>query len=221
MAYLIKVWCEMNGVAWNGEMPEVFLTYKERNEVRSIVRNNGRPILVIQTSGGMPNQTDRYSWQRDMPPTLAQKVINALAQKYHIVHIRRQDQLAFQNADGATADFRPLAALIAMSDKRLFIDSFAQHTAAALGLPSTVLWIANVPSQFGYEMHHNIMATPPTLETDLRNSVLSKYNLLGAPSEFPYNSEEEIFDADAIISAVLDGNSVAQKPKAGHAPVKA
>jgi len=44
--HLIKVWCEMNGVAYNGELPELFLTQKEKNEVRSIVKNNNRPILT-------------------------------------------------------------------------------------------------------------------------------------------------------------------------------
>lgn len=89
-----------------------------------------------------------------------------------------------------------------MSDKRLFIDSFAQHTAAALGLPSVVCWVANVPSQFGYDMHTNIMANEPTLEPELRNAVLSKYNTNGPETEFPYNNEEEIFDAETLIEAL-------------------
>jgi len=167
----------------------------------------------------MPNQTDKYSWPRDMPPTIAQKVIDALAQKYFIVHIRRQDQLEFRNAYGMSADFRPLAALIAMSDKRLFIDSFTQHTAAALGLPSTVLWIANLPSQFGYEMHNNIIAAQPTLETDRKSSVWNKYDIIGPPSEFPYNSEDEIFDAEAIIAAV-DSDCLVSKPRSAPLPQK-
>jgi len=89
-----------------------------------------------------------------------------------------------------------------MSEKRLLIDSFGQHAAAALGLPSTVCWIANVPSQFGYEMHHNIMANEPTLEPEMRNCVLSKFNIVGPEVEFPYNSEDEVFNADKIIAAL-------------------
>lgn len=89
-----------------------------------------------------------------------------------------------------------------MSQKRLFIDSFAQHAAAAVGMPSVVCWVANIPSQFGYEMHTNIIANPPTVETDLRNSTFAKYNIADTPSQFPYNSEEEIFDVGKIIDAL-------------------
>jgi hypothetical protein len=89
-----------------------------------------------------------------------------------------------------------------MSDKRLFIDSFAQHTAAAVGKPSVVCWIGNIPSQFGYEMHTNIIAHPPTHKPELRHSLFSKYNISGNPTEFPYNHEGEIFDVQSIITAI-------------------
>lgn len=200
--HLIQVWCEMNGVKYNGELPELFLTHKEKSEVSSLIRTD-KPLMLIQSNGGMPNQTDKYSWPRDMPISLAQKVVNALVDRYTVVHIRRQDQMPLQNTHVATAEFRMLAALISMSEKCLFIDSFAQHTAAALGKPSVVLWIANTPSQFGYAMHNNIIANPTTVKTDLKNSVLSQYNIIGPASEFPYNSEDEIFDFDKIMEALV------------------
>src|SRR5206468_4072925 len=128
----------------------------------------------------------KYSWPRDMPPAFAQRMVNALVDKYVVVQIRRQDQPALQNTHQATADFRPLAALISLSDKRLFIDSFAQHAAAALGLPSVVLWVGNKPEQFGYEMHHNILANKPTLKPDQKNSLLTESNIGGPASDFPY-----------------------------------
>jgi len=52
-------------------------------------------------------------------------------------------------------------------------------------------------------MHTNLIANPPTLEPELRHSVLSKYNTNGPETEFPYNNEEEIFDADKIIEALM------------------
>jgi hypothetical protein len=69
-------------------------------------------------------------------------------------------------------------------------------------MPSVVCWIANTPTQFGYEMHTNIIANPPTLKADLRNSVLARYNISGPPSDFPYRNEEEIFDAEKIIETL-------------------
>lgn len=200
--HLIKVWCEMNGIKYNGELPEIFLTHKEKTSFGMNLKLSNKPIMVIQTNGGLPNQADKYSWPRDMPLETAQKVVNAFAPQYNIFHIRRQDQLPLQNTYTATAEFRQLAVLIMMSEKRLLIDSFAQHTAAALGKPSVVCWIANVPSQFGYQMHHNIIANPPSLEPELRGAILSMYNTNGPEKEFPYNNEDEIFDAAPILAAL-------------------
>ena len=199
--HLIKVWCEMNGITYNGEPPELFINHKEKTSFGKMFESP-KPVLVIQTNGGVPNQTDKYSWPRDLPVATAQKVVNEFAKDYNIVQIRRQDQLALQNVFPVTADFRKLAVLISMSHKRLFIDSFAQHAAAALCMPSLVCWIANVPSQFGYELHTNIIANEPTIEPELRQSVLSKYNTNGPETEFPYNNEDEIFDAGEIIEAL-------------------
>ena len=89
-----------------------------------------------------------------------------------------------------------------MSTKRLFIDSFAQHTAAAMNMSSTVGWIANKPNVFGYEMHDNIIANPITVKPELRHSYLQQFNISGDLLEFPYNNEDEIFDVDKIIASI-------------------
>jgi hypothetical protein len=199
--HLIKVWCEMNDIVYNGELPELFVNHKEKTSFGKLFESP-KPILLIQTLGGMPNQTDKYSWPRDLPMATAQKIVDHYAATYNVVQIRRKDQPTLHNVFPVEAGFRQLLVLILMSEKRLLIDSFAQHAAAALGLPSVVCWIANVPSQFGYEMHTNLIANQPTLEPELRNSVLLKYNTNGVETEFPYNNEEEIFDAEVIIKAV-------------------
>ena len=199
----------MLGIAYNGELPELFLTSKEKTSFGKMFESP-KPILAVQSNGGVPNQTDKYSWPRDLPMATAQKVVNAFAGAYNVVHIRRQDQLQLQNTYPVTAEFRALAVLILMSEKRLFIDSFAQHAAAALGKPSVVCWVANVPEQFGYEMHTNIIANAPTLQPEYRNSVFSQYNIMGQVTEFPYNNEEEIFDADMIIEALRKSGGKAE-----------
>ncbi len=217
--HLIKVWCEMNGITYNGELPELFLSHKEKTSFGQMFQSP-KPIFVIQTNGGLPNQTDKYSWPRDLPFATAQKIVNHFAATHNVVQIRRKDQPTLQNVYPAEASFRQLAVLIAMSDKRLFIDSFAQHTAAALGLSSVVFWIANIPTQFGYEMHKNIIANPPTLEPELRNAILARFNTNGPESEFPYNNEDEIIDANVIIAALTGSFSSAPDDKKKQVEVK-
>ena len=211
--HLNEVWCKMNGIEYDGEQPELFLTGKEKTAFSTMFPTN-KPIFAIQTNGGISKDNDKYSWPRDLPNHIAQRVVNAFAQDYNILHLRRADQLQLQNTYFVQAEFRQLAVMLLMSQKRLFIDSFAQHAAAALGMPSVVCWVANLPSQFGYQMHTNIMANEPTLKPELRNAVFNKYNIMGQPIDFPYNNENEVFDADMIIEAMrANGNAGAESKK--------
>jgi hypothetical protein len=89
-----------------------------------------------------------------------------------------------------------------MSSKRLFIDSFAQHIAAAINKPSTVCWVGTSPVVFGYDVHKNIVANPETRKPDLRNSVYTKYSFGGDIFENPYNKETEVFNVDKIIKSL-------------------
>lgn len=198
--HLIKTWCEMFDVPYNGEMPELFLTEREKQFYLNKFTAD-KPIMVIQTNGGAQTE-HKYSWARDLPASLVTKLIDTYKDDYHIAHIRREDQLGYENTIPVTDSFRGLCVLLALSSKRLLIDSFAQHAAAALDLPSTVCWIANKPKVFGYELHDNIQSNPFTNKPELRNAYLSKFNIAGDLIEFPYNSENEIFDLETIIESL-------------------
>lgn len=198
--HLIKTWCEMFDVPYNGEQPKIYLTGREVKFFENKFTSD-RPILLLQTNGGAQTE-HKYSWARDIPSSVAVKVIDHFKLEYNVVHIRRDDQNQFEGTFGVTDTFRALCVLISMSSKRLLIDSFAQHVAASMSLPSTVCWIANSPKVFGYTMHNNILANPFTTKPELRNSYFGKFNIAGDLLEFPYNHEDEIFDVDKIIKSI-------------------
>lgn len=200
-AHCIQAWIEMYGLKYEGEQPEIFLTKREKEHYLRAFKPE-KPLMLLQTNGGAEGQNNPYSWARDIPQSVAQKVVDAFKDDYTILQIRRQDQPILQGVGTLTASFREVASVIEISEKRLFMDSFAQHTAAAFGLPSTVCWIANSPLVFGYRLHENIVAWEGTIQPDLRSSYLSKYDIAGNPLEFPYESEEQIFDAEDIIESV-------------------
>ena len=199
--HLIETWCKLNDVPYNGEQPEVFINERERTFFQEKYKSD-KPILLLQTNGGAEQQQVKYSWARDIPRHVVEAVIKEFSNEYNIVHIKREDQYGFEGTFPVTDNFKGIAVLIEMSDKRLFMDSFAQHTAAGLNKPSTVLWIANKPSVFGYEVHDNIEANPFTSKGDLKNSYFGKFNIAGALEEFPYNNELEIFDIDKVIESL-------------------
>ena len=201
--HLIETWCEMFNVKYNNEQPKLYLTQREI-DFYSQQYASEKPLFVIQTNGGAQEQGIKYSWSRDIPISTAQNVVDSLIDRYNVIHIRREDQLQLQNTTPVTGDFRALVVLIKLSQGRLFMDSFAQHVAKALDLDSVVLWIANTPKQFGYSNNKNIIANRETTTPELKNSVFSKFNIVGDLLEFPYNNETEIFNDEEVIDAVKE-----------------
>jgi hypothetical protein len=199
--HLIEVWYDMARMEYKGQKPELFLSEREKQFNLTKIQSD-KPLFFLQSNGGADGQPLKYSWARDIPSSIVTKIIEHYSPNYNIVHIRRQDQIAYNGTILLNDDFRNVASLMTFSTKRLFIDSFAQHTASALNLPSTVLWIANKPEVFGYDLHTNIVANPETKTPELKNSFLNKYDISGNPLQFPYNSEDEIFDIDKIIEAI-------------------
>ena len=144
----------------------------------------------------------KYSWARDIPFKVANEIVQTYKSEYNVVHIRREDQVNFEGTFPVTDSFRAICVLISMSTKRLFMDSFAQHVAAGMNLPSTVLWVANKPEVFGYNIHTNINANPFTANPELRNAYLGKFNIGGDLIEFPYLSEDDIFNVNDVITSI-------------------
>ena len=207
--HLIKIWCEMYGLLYDNEQPKIYLTARETKFFETKYTTD-KPILLLQTNGG--SQTEyKYSWARDIPRSTVIKVIDEFKKDFTILHIKREDQLSFDGALPISDNFRSLCVLISISQKRLFIDSFAQHTAAAMNKPSTVCWIANKPEVFGYQLHKNVLAKPFTKKPETKGSVLNKFNILGDFLEFAYNSEDEIFDSQEIIESLKSSDLVPSK----------
>ena len=198
--HLIETWCKMFNINYNGEQPIIYLNNREKKFYSNKYLFN-KPILLLQSNGGASSEM-KYSWARDLPTSVSLKVIEEFKNDFTIVHIRRDDQTSFENTIPITDNFRSMAVLIDMSSKRLLIDSFGQHTAAALGLKSTVCWIANKPEIFGYQLHDNIISEPFTVKPDLRKSYLQKFNIGGDLNEFPYNNENEVFNINKIINSI-------------------
>ena len=206
--HLIQIWCEMFDIPYEGEKPELFLTDREIKFNQSKFTSD-RPIFLLQTNGGGGGENaPKYSWARDIPASVVVKVIEEFGDTFNMVHIRRPDQIAFEKTFSVSDNFRSIAVLISMSNTRLLMDSFAQHAAAAFGLQSTVLWIANSPTVFGYDIHNNIQSNPHTTKPELKDSYLTKFDIGGNALQFPYNNEDEIFDADKIIAAVKESLTI-------------
>jgi len=91
--------------------------------------------------------------------------------------------------------------LVIHSDKRVLIDSSLQHAAAALKLPSVVLWNGTSPKVFGYDMHTNI-ETLKSHNFKLPGSYLFDFDFNGVEHEYPFTESDDLFDIDKIFDAI-------------------
>ena len=107
-------------------------------------------------------------------------------------HVQRIDQILPKKV---------LISLLLFSNKRLLIDSSLQHAAAALNLPSTVVWVATQHNIFGYDIHNNIGPKEEHVDGHI-DSYLFDYNFTGTIYECPYESVEDIHDTASIVAAV-------------------
>lgn len=198
--HLVETWCRIFDLPFIQKNGELFINKREIEFYKSKFHSD-KPIMLLQTNGGASSDI-KYSWARDIPSYLVENVIEEFAPHYNLVHIKREDQIGYEKTFPVQDNFRALLVLISLSERRLFMDSFAQHAAACIDKTSVVLWVANSPKVFGYDIHTNILANAETNKPELKNSYLSKYNIAGDLLEFPYNDEKEIFNVDNIIDSL-------------------
>lgn len=205
--HIIDTWCSMIGIEYNNELPSLYFNFREQELGSKLFQNpTNKPILLFQPFGGpgTGHQETPYSWMRDIHPVIAQQLVDILSEKYFVVHVCYDLHPTLNNAlrIDQVMQKKVLFSALQQSQARLLIDSSLQHAAAAMNLPSTVMWVATQPEIFGYEMHSNIK---PVLEFNegTVDSYLYDYNFTGAIHECPYTSPYEIFNIDSILKNLI------------------
>ena len=198
---LLKTWCKIYGLNYNNEQPQIYLTQPEIDYFTPFYKTD-KPILAIQPHGGPEGLGYQYSWTRDIPSINVNEIIEYYKDDYTIIHIKRPDQIIYENTLQALDGFRSIAILLQIANKRLLIDSFAQHLSAALNKKSTVCWISTKPEIFGYKHNINLNSNPFTKEPNLTSAVYNPFNLAQDISSIPYNNLNEIFDTNKIIESI-------------------
>ncbi len=194
--HLIQNWADLLGL----ELVQNPLPDLRFNMVQSQLTSNWkreRPICLIQTNGGpLENQAYTYAWTRDIPIDWAIYLANKLSDVYHIIQVTRPGSPQIPGAEVITSHLTSsdLFSLLKMSEKRILIDSCLQHAAAAFGLHAFVFWIGTSPENFGYGLHTNIKALPPTGQTKMVDSYLFDYSFDGVLHECPYQNVNDMFD---------------------------
>ncbi len=200
--HLIRIWCKLCGVEWDGSSPRLYFSPLELEYLKlKMMSNVTKPIFLLQTNGG-GNQSQRpYSWYRDIPTLNAIDVIEHFKNDYHIYHLGFDSQQLLPNCHKLTLDTREILASVLFSQKRLLIDSFPQHAAASFGLRSVVCWIGNDPNVLGYNLHLNLKPNIEPVYDTFHSSYLDDFDISGNPIQFPYD-KLKLFDSEEIIKSL-------------------
>jgi len=204
---LVQTWHKMYDLPFNEkeDLPEMYMNMLQSSFANNYKRQ--KPVMVIQTHGGpIGDNQPHYAWTRDMPPNVMEAIVNNFTNQYHIIQICKQESQAIKH-QGVEPIFRQLSnhelfSILQVSAKRVLIDSCMQHAAAALRLPSVVLWIGTKPETFGYSLHKNLKANDPPGSTKLVDSMYFDYQLSGIVHECPYNSVDEMFNVQNVMQEI-------------------
>lgn len=204
---LIENWCDMYGLKYSGETPELKFN-KLQYDLSKRFWGKNKPLMVLHTNGGMMTTDAKpYAWTRDMPIDIAQEIVDYYSKEYHIYQITKLNSPKLRNADHVFATqqqaltLMELFSLVLHSKKRVFIDSCLQHAAAAMKRPSTVLWNGTSPKVFGYDMHYNICTSIP-YDFKLPNSYLFDFDFNGNEVEYPFTENAKLFKIEDIIDSI-------------------
>lgn len=205
---LIQTWCKMYGLEYHGESPELIFNPLQKKIAKDVWVKDKKPVMVLHTNGGLIAPDARpYLWARDMPFDIAQQIVDRYHKKYTIYQCTKNNSLKLVNAtpiqfdDKTQLSTMEYLSIILHSDKRILIDSCLQHAAAALKLPSVVLWNGTSPKVFGYDMHKNIETVKPQ-NFKLPGSYLFDFDFNGVEHEYPFDENEELYDIDQIIKYI-------------------
>ena len=203
---LRQSWIEMYGLEYKEEYyPKLHFNFQHLEKARTFKRD--KPILVIHGNGGAvppPEQENpnTYSWCRDLPKRILQKLVDELKTKYHIMQVcYHQDQViegceVLQNLNEMEA-----FAFLKATDKRLFIDSCMQHGAGAMNMESTVCWIGNNPKVWSYPCHKHILPSAEIKFNAPSHDLYQQYDIASASDQYPYDTDF-IFNVDEIIGSL-------------------
>jgi hypothetical protein len=204
---LIENWCDMYGLKYNGEQPELKFN-KLQFDISKSFWGRKKPMMFLHTNGGMMTSDAKpYAWTRDMPVDVAQELVDYYKKDYHIFQITKLNSPKLEGAEHVFAtqqqslSLMELFSILLHSKKRILIDSCMQHAAAAMKRKSTVLWNGTSPKVFGYDLHENICTDIP-YDFKLPGSYLFDFDFNGNEVEYPFTDNVKLFDINKIIDSV-------------------
>lgn len=201
--HLIDAWCAICGVERKKAQPKLFFTSREKAVVKKLLASD-KPICLIQANGEPGGMPYPIPWSRDLDLKDAEEISRQMQERgFDVIQIAPVQDKIIQHARPIALDNRLLMAALPLAQKRIFIDSFPQHAAAALDLPSVVIWKTMTAKRHGYPMHTNIEATESAYARELRETYIEQFRTFKMlPADVPTLGPDKLHNIGEIILAL-------------------
>ena len=125
--HLIENWCDLIGIKYEKQQPVLYPNLIQRDVMYNWRRE--RPTMIIHSNGGPLQQDSVYSWTRDMPYGVVQALVDKYSSRYHIIQVGRHPNHSIPNIEFINQPMtnHELFSMLALSEKRILIDSCLQH----------------------------------------------------------------------------------------------
>jgi len=207
--HLIEIWCDLCKVPYNGELPNLHFTWREREAAQKLTTSN-KPLFFIHATTSADQKLPTF-WAKDIPIALAQAVVNEMNKRgYQTVQLRDPHHPMLGGASTLDFNLRQTLCAIQFAKKRLFVDSFASQTAAAFGLPAVIAYVTGDPKLTGYKTEKSLKALEHLNKEGMKSveklaeyidSYKEGYDIAGAMRMSPFPLES-LFSLERIITAL-------------------
>lgn len=217
--HVVEAWCEMLQIPYKTNLPKLYLTRNEleigKSNMDHLRIKHNRPVILIQPCGGkMSDKADPTQQiadlgmmqRRSLRDTTIQELSDLIAKEgYTPAIIAAPNQFSPNGGERVSLPLRALFALVSYADGIIAIDSFLQHTAAALDVKSLVLWMGTSPERLGYKLHKNLRRNScKTPECHRPNSYAFDIQPNGFPWDCPFSDACRDYDAKFILKEYKD-----------------
>lgn len=150
--HLAEIWCDMLGCEYTHNLPELFFSGPEVEELQQIIQVD-KPLLVVQSTGGA-NPASR-SWTRNPAKAELEEYLDRYQESYFIAHLCQPETPVLRNVHQRVDNLnrRQAMCLIYYAQEFMGIDSFGMHARAAnsnAGDTTIFLPLAESKERLGY-----------------------------------------------------------------------
>jgi hypothetical protein len=163
--HLIEIWSKLCEAPCEFKRPQLYFTARER-EATGKMLNRNLPLFIFETQA-LINKMPLDIWQIEpsistIPVQTIMPVVNNLQKAgFFPLHLKRSDENPLPGVEWINLPMRQVLYAVSLSQKNLFLNSFARQTAGALDFSAAIISSEEDSRSMGYQKEIRIGKLSP------------------------------------------------------------